>query len=81
MEENNCIITLQSSFNGVKKRMGGFFIGVDPYTEFCIFTLCFMYDSEKIKVNLEGVDIEINNYHYQIDNKLYISTTFPKICQ
>lgn len=80
MEENNCIVSIQSLFNGVKKRVGSFFIGIDPYTEFCIFTICFMYHSNIIKIKLDGVDIEINNYSYFIDNKFYISTTFPKIC-
>ncbi len=72
------IITLQYTFDNAMKKVGSFFLGNDPYTEFCLFTIAYFHDGNTVPFNIDAeTRIEIKNYNYLIDGKNYISTTYP----
>ena len=70
------IATIQLSHHGVFKKIGGFFLGIDPYTEFCMFTIAFISRGKFSILETDDQKIKIVTYPYY--NK-FISTAFPKI--
>lgn len=76
IDSNLNIATIQLSHQEVFKKISGFFLGIDPYTEFCIFTVAFISRGKFSIFNVDNKKIKIVTYPYY---DKYISTAFPKL--
>eukprot|EP00550_Attheya_septentrionalis_P005727 CAMPEP_0198280736 /NCGR_PEP_ID=MMETSP1449-20131203/746_1 /TAXON_ID=420275 /ORGANISM="Attheya septentrionalis, Strain CCMP2084" /LENGTH=478 /DNA_ID=CAMNT_0043976175 /DNA_START=98 /DNA_END=1534 /DNA_ORIENTATION=- len=64
--EDDHVLTIQFSWNGVEKMVGTSFIGVSPEFEMALYTMCFLVGGEQNTVRLDtGPDI------FQLNVKVY----------
>uniref|UniRef100_A0A8D0H9Z9 Uridylate-specific endoribonuclease n=1 Tax=Sphenodon punctatus TaxID=8508 RepID=A0A8D0H9Z9_SPHPU len=75
-DEDDQVLTLQFSWKGLVKPMGGSFIGVSPEFEFALYTIVFLQSGEhctREKVRIEEYDIQIVVYRHG----QHIGTAYP----
>lgn len=78
-DENDYLLTLQFSWEGVEKFVGTSFIGVSPSFEMALYTLCFLIGEENNVITLntgtDVFDLDIRCYRMARDK---IGTSFPE---
>ncbi|KAJ3581986.1 hypothetical protein NHX12_016014 [Muraenolepis orangiensis] len=77
-DEEDHVLTLQFSWKGLVKPLGGSFIGVSPEFEVALFTIVFLMSTEKMTSVLVKVDeyvLELVVYRHGLS----IGTSYPKL--
>jgi len=74
-KKNRFILTNQFELEDTRKPIGGFIIGIDPYTQFCMYTIISL--DTKFRT-LDGI-CTFKYYYFKYNNKKYINTCYPVI--
>lgn len=79
-DNDDQIITLQFTWNGVMKKVGTMFLGVSPEFEMALYTLCFLMGNEGNKLTIttgyESFEMNIKCFTYAHDK---LGTSFPEV--
>jgi poly(U)-specific endoribonuclease len=80
--DDDYLLSLQFSWNGVEKFVGTSFIGVSPEFEFALYTMCFLVGEEENHVSIcTGSDtFEVTIKCYKMDGSK-VGTTFPEVTE
>lgn len=77
-DEDDHVLNLQFSWNGLVKPVGGCFIGVSPEFEVALYTIIFLLSGEhmtNVRVKVDEYLLEIVVYRFG----RYIGTSYPKL--